>query len=126
MREPGSCRQGASPDLSTPDVDSWISGGSWESGGGGDSWGRRLALASRALSLSLSLVPLLDDSRDLESGVGGLLGRESAGQERFGASGPGRFLCDLKVTAQLRWGPDGARMVVGQGPLAGSHGMGAK
>ena len=36
------------------------------------------------------------------------------------------FLCDLKVTAQLRWGPDGARMVVGQGPLAGSHGMGAK
>ena len=40
------------------------------------------------------------------------LGRDSRlGRERFGVSGTPWFLCESKTTAQLRWGPDGARIV---------------
>jgi len=67
--------------------------------------------------LAVSRLPLCSGS---DSRVCGL-DRESSRSRRFGVSGTGRFLCNLKTTAQLGWGPDGARMVVGQGTLAGGR-----
>jgi len=49
--------------------------------------------------------------------------RQSAGRGRFGVSGTGWFLCDLKTTAQLRWGLDGARISLSQGGPDPGRGM---
>jgi hypothetical protein len=84
-------------------------GRAWEAGGSGAATGR-LGSCWRGRPAPVSRFG--ESAARISCGQASEAGWSRLGRERFGVGGTPWFLCELKATAQLRWSPDGARIVV--------------